>query len=473
MQRRGTQNIKSVPLQGNLRKVLNRRPPLNPSLCAFGRRGSCFPRRTFTENVPGLVDHFFRREAGKMVSYLTKNFGLGGLDLAEDVVQDTLCRALETWPVHGVPDNPSAWLMRVARNRAVDLLRRDEQFRYFAPELTHLLKLRQEMSPETPSFEKEIQDDQLRMMFSCCHPELSTEAQVTLILKTLCGFNVAEIAHSLLTSEDSIEKRLGRARKLFRLAGTFVEITNVSEISKRLEAVYQAIYLLFNEGYHSSHSERTVREDLCFEAIRLALLLCEYPEGEKPKTHALVALFCFHAARLSGRMDDDGSLVQLETQDRSKWDRDLMGKGFLFLEQSSMGNELSEYHLEAGIASLHCSAPTYEKTEWAKILELYDLLYRLKPSPIVALNRAVALGKALGPEEGLAELQTIPDLAKLKDYPFYPAAQGEFHLLAGRPAEAGKHFAEAMKLARGRSETNFFERKLEACGRGATQVNHG
>ena len=406
-----------------------------------------------------------------MVSYLTRIFGLGGLDLAEDVVQDTLCRALETWPVHGPPDNPSAWLMRVARNRAIDLLRRDEQFRYFAPELVYLLRLREDQPGETPAFEKEIQDDQLRMMFSCCHPELSIEAQVTLILRTLCGFSVSEIAHALLASEDSIEKRLGRARKLFRLSGTFVELANASEIPRRLEAVYQAIYLLFNEGYHASRSEQTVREDLCFEAIRLALLLSEHPEGEKPKTHALLALLCFHAARLPGRVDDDGGLIQLEIQDRSKWDRDLMGRGFYFLEKASMGNELSEYHLEAGIASLHCSAPTYEKTEWPKILELYDILYRLKPSPIVALSRDIALGKALGPEEGLAELRKIPDAAKLKEYPFYPAAQGEFHFFAGRPAEAAKHFENAMKLARSRSETNFFERKLKACQPGAAQID--
>ena len=189
-----------------------------------------------------------------MVSYLTKIFGR--LDLAEDVVQDTLCRALEMWPVHGLPDNPSAWLMRVARNRAIDIVRRDDQFRHFAPELVHLLRLREPVSEETPAFEKEIQDDQLRMMFSCCHPELSAEVQVTLILKALCGFGVSEIAHALLSSEDSIEKRLGRARKLFRHSGTFVELANASEIPRRLDAVYQAIYLLFNEGYHSSRSER-------------------------------------------------------------------------------------------------------------------------------------------------------------------------------------------------------------------------
>ena len=261
------------------------------------------------------------------------------------------------------------------------------------------------------------------MMFSCCHPELSTEAQVTLILKTLCGFSVSEIAHALLASEDSIEKRLGRARKLFRLSGTFVEISNASEISERLEAVYQAIYLLFNEGYHGSHSEQTVREDLCFEAIRLALLLSEHPEGEKPKTHALLALLCFHAARLPGRMDDDGGLIQLEVQDRSKWDRDLIGRGFHFLEKSSMGNELSEYHLEAGIASLHCAAPTYEETEWAKILELYDMLYRYK----TFAHRSLEPGRCLGQSPG-----TGRRFGRIREDSRYCQAQG-LSLLSGGP----------------------------------------
>src|SRR5262245_25017821 len=220
-----------------------------------------------------------------MTSYLTRIFGLGCLDLAQDVVQDTLCRALETWPVYGIPDNPSAWLMRVARNRATDLVRRDSRFRDFAPELIHLLTLRQNQPAETPAFEREIHDDQLRMMFSCCHPDLSTEVQVTLILRTLCGFSVSEIANALLATEESIEKRLGRARKLFRVSATFVDIENASDISAHLGAVHQAIYLLFNEGYHGSRSERTVRDDLCFEAIRLALLLSEHREGKTPRTH--------------------------------------------------------------------------------------------------------------------------------------------------------------------------------------------
>ena len=408
-----------------------------------------------------------------MVAYLTKIFGFGRLDLAEDVVQDTLCRALEMWPLHGVPDNPSAWLMRVARNRAIDLVRHHDPLRYMAPELVSLLSGRENLSGETAAWDEEIRDDQLRMMFSCCHPDLSIDAQVTLILKTLCGFSVSEIAHALLASEDSIEKRLGRARKLFRQSGTLAEVVDASDIPQRLEAVYQAIYLLFNEGYQGSRSDQMVREELCFEALRLSLLLSEHPEGNTPTTHALLALLCFHAARLRGRMGDDGTLIQLELQDRSKWDRELIERGFHFLDKASRGHEVSAYHLEAAIASLHCVAPTYETTEWARILELYDILYQLKPSPIVALNRAIALGHARGPDEGLAALEKIPDSGRLRDYPFYPAAQGEFHLRAGRPAEAGKLFARALRLARSRAETEFFERKVQTCKDRQTAAREG
>lgn len=414
------------------------------------------------QDIPELVDHLFRREAGKMVSYLTRLFGLGRLNLAEDIVQDVLLQALRAWPAHGLPDNPTAWLMRAARNRAIDLLRRDDQFRDIAAEL-HAIQLPSDDSSDLASFDREIQDDQLRLMFSCCHPELSTEVQVTLILKTLCGFSVGEIASALLASEDSIEKRLFRARTLFRESGTLVELTNASEIPLRLEAVYQAIYLLFNEGYHGSHAATTVREDLCYEALRLALLLTEHPQGARPKTYALVALFCFHAARLSGRIDAAGDLVPLEEQGRSGWDRDLIGKGFEYLEQSVAEHELSEFHLEAAIACLHSGAENYAQTDWSQIKQLYDLLYQLKPTPIIALNRAIAIGQVSGPDQGLQELANIPGADKLASYLFYPAAQGEMHRLAGRLDHAQVYFETALRLARNPAETQFLERKISTC----------
>lgn len=394
-----------------------------------------------------------------MVSYLTRLFGLGRLNLAEDVVQDTLAQALETWSTQGLPDNPSAWLMRVARNRAIDLIRRDDHFRGLTPALTHLL---QEHDAEAePVSEREIQDDQLRMMFACCHPGLSTEVQITLILKTLCGLSIAEIASGLLVSGDSIEKRLGRARKFLREAGSFEDLANPSDVAGRIEAVYQAIYLLFSEGYHASQSERTVREDLCYEALRLALLLGEHPQGARPKTFALVALFCFDAARLPGRVDAAGCLIPLELQDRATWDRDLVGRGFQYLERSASEHEVSEFHLEAGIAALHSSAATYERTDWNQIVELYDRLYDLKRTPIVALNRAIAIGLARGPAAGLRELERIPAARTLADYPYYPAAQGEFHRVAGHAAEARDCFARALVLARNPSEARYLEHKLK------------
>jgi len=398
-----------------------------------------------------------------MVSYLTRVFGLGRLNLAEDVVQDTLYQALETWSMQGLPDNPSAWLMRVARNRAIDLIRRDDHFRILTLELTDLLQDGDHAAE--PVSEQEIQDDQLRMMFACCHPGLSTEVQITLILKTLCGFSVAEISSALLVSADSIKKRLGRARKFLRESVTFETLAHPSDIGGRLEAVYQAIYLLFNEGYHASQSERTVREDLCYEALRLGLLLSEHPQGARPKTFALVALFCFDAARLPGRVDRDGFLIPLEQQDRSAWDRALIGQGLRFLERSAAEHEVSAYHLEAGIAALHSSVESHERTDWEAIVALYDRLYDLTHTPIVALNRAIAVGQARGPAAGLRELERIPALPTLKDYPFYPAAQGEFHRLAGHIDAARSCFERALALARNPAEARYLERKLETVSR--------
>jgi RNA polymerase sigma factor (sigma-70 family) len=416
------------------------------------------------QEIPELMDHLFRREAGKMVSYLTKLFGLNNLALAEDVVQDTLCRAMETWKFRGLPDNPSAWLMRAARNRAIDIIRREQRFRTFTPDLTYFVKLQESLLPDSEklAFENEVKDDQLRMMFACCSPALSEDLQVTLILKTLCGFGVEEIASALLVSADSIEKRLSRAKKVFQASGALEEVESIPELQSRLQAIYDSIYLLFNEGYNGSQSEMMVREELCYEALRLALLLSDHPAGRLPKTYALVALMTFHAARLKGRMDAEGCLILLEAQDRSLWNRELIGRGFEYLDMAAQDGEVSEYHIEAGIASMHCMAETYEQIDWRGILKLYDLLYKMKPTPIVALNRAIAIGQAFGPEKGLVALNAIEDLEKLKDYPFYPAALGEFHRLAGRTKEAREYFEKALQLARNPSEIKFLERKLRA-----------
>lgn len=396
-----------------------------------------------------------------MVSYLTKLFGPSHLDLAEDIVQDALCRALQVWPVHGYPENPSAWLMRVAKHRALDLMRRARSLRAVTPELEVLLNEGAAHVDEL-ALDREIQDDQLRMMFSCCHPALSSDAQVTLILKTLCGFSVAEIANALLVSEDSVEKRLGRARKVLRDSKSLMTIGTPGEIAGRLEAVYQAIYLLFNEGYHGSQSEDTVREELCYEALRLGMLLTEHPSSARPKTFALLALFCFHAARLPGRVDQDGCLLQLAMQDRAKWDRELIGEGLRYLARAAVESELSDFHVEAAIASLHSRARTYEETDWLRIKELYDLLYGMRRSPVVALNRAIALGHLEGPERGLEALGVLESRERLASYPFFFAALGEFQRALGRWDEAERSFQRAAALARNPAEQRFLQARADA-----------
>ncbi|MCH8884773.1 MAG: hypothetical protein IIA41_14930, partial [SAR324 cluster bacterium] len=245
--------------------------------------------------------------------------------------------------------------------------------------------------------------------------------------------------------------------------GGLYEVSGEAQIAARADAVHQAIYLIFNEGYHGSHPQETIREELCQEALRLGVLLTGH-RVVAAESQALVALMCFHLARLTARVDGEGRLVPLEEQDRSRWERPLIEQGVRFLERSAQGERVSAYHLEAGIAALHCLAASHEETDWTEIIALYDLLYGLTPTPIVALNRAIAIGQAEGPGKALEELNRIPGARKLKDYPFYPAALGEFHRRAGHREEARDYFAQALRLARSPSESRFLERKLEVCG---------
>ena len=374
-----------------------------------------------------------------MVATLVRILGLRNVDAAEDVVQDALLRALEVWQYRGVPDNPTAWLFQVARNLAVDVLRRRHLDAQATRKMTRSLC-------ETVD-EHGIREDQLRMMGACAHPDLPSEGQVIVLLKFLCGFSVPEIAQAFLTSEAAIEKRLARAK------GTLKRSTgNAPMDAARLDSVHQALYLLFSEGYHGSHPERSVREELCTEALRLTTLLAEHPSTATPATFALLGLMCLNAARLASRIDDRGSLILLEAQDRSRWSRPLMDRGFAFLAQSACGNELTAFHLEAGIAALHAQARSFEETDWPGILNLYTHLYRLRPTPIVALNRAIALGRVEGPDPALRELDKIRSGGRLQKYPFLEAAAADLHRLAGRPKEARIHLQRALPLARNEPE---------------------
>jgi len=382
-----------------------------------------------------------------MVATLTRSLGLRNVDVAEDVVQDVLVRALEVWTYRGVPENPSAWLFQAARNRAIDMVRRrnlDERIgRRLARDLAR------------PAAEVDVRDSQLRMMESCAHPGLPPEAQVTVMLKLLGGFSVPEIARAFLTSEHAIEKRLARAKAVFRR-------TPNPKSPVRLESIHQALYLLFSEGYHGSHPERSVREELCEEALRLGSLLAESPSTATPATYALLGLMCLHAARLPARIDDAGSLVLLEAQDRSRWSRPLIERGCEFLGRSSSGDELTPYHLEAAIAALHARARTFAETDWPGILKLYTLLFGLRPTPIVALNRAIALGRVEGPDPALRELDRLRDGGRLKEYVFLEAAAADLHLLAGRKREARTHLRRAIEQARNEQERMVLESRLRS-----------
>jgi RNA polymerase sigma factor (sigma-70 family) len=416
-------------------------------------------------------DHLFRHEAGRMVAVLTRVFGVHNLPLVEDVVQDAFCRALEVWKFRGVPENPSAWLMATAKNRALDILRRQRTARTCAPELERLLQSEWTLAPAVEELfaPNAIKDDLLRMMFSCCHPRLPEEAQVALALHILCGFSVSEIASAFISSQAAIEKRITRAKKVLAKSKKLFDVASAAEFSTRLPAVHRVLYLLFNEGYHSASSESLVRADLCHEAMRLAAVLLEHPLGATPTTYALCALMCLSTARLPSRVDASGNLNTLFDQDRSLWDQQLMTEGMNFLELSGVGSKLTEYHVQAAIASVHARALRVENTDWKTIASLYDTLMTIRPSPIVALNRAIAIAQNEGPERGLEEIRSIADSARLGAYPFYPAALGELEFRRGKRETAREYFRTALTLARNPVERRFLDQRVSACERGETQ----
>ena len=399
-----------------------------------------------------------------MIAALTRIFGVHNLTLAEDVVQDAFCKALEVWRVRGLPENPSAWLMSAAKNRALDVIRRDRTARTYAPEVGRLLESEWTIAPvvEEAFAAPAIRDQQLRMMFSCCHPRLPEPAQVALVLNILCGFGAAEIAAAFLTGIARIEKRLSRGRKALADAKRVFDLSD-DDFVRRLSAVRRALYLLFNEGYHGASRESAVRIDLCTEAMRLTSLLRDYPPADSPETAALASLMCLHAARLPARVDAAGDLQVLLDQDRSRWDARLVAEGLALLERSAAGTEVTSYHVEAAIAAAHASASSLETTDWTLIVSLYDRLMTVAPSPVVALNRAIALAERDGADCGLEALRAIGDRDRLDNYPFYPAASGELELRRGNRDAARQHFQHASALARNSAERKFLEKRIQAC----------
>jgi RNA polymerase sigma factor (sigma-70 family) len=416
-----------------------------------------------------LEEHFFRRESGRIVAALTRIFGVHNLSLAQDVVQDAFCKALEVWESRGMPDNPSAWLMAAAKNRALDVVRRERTARRFAPELGRLLETEWTLAPliEEAFAAQTVRDEQLRMMFSCCHARLPEEAQLALILNILCGFGAPEIAGAFLCSRAAIEKRIARGKKLLASSQRLFDLGD-AEFGARLATVQRALYLLFNEGYHGASAQSAVRAELCAESLRLLGLLCAYPSAATPSTYALAALLHLHAARLPARLDSAGELSALVDQERSRWDARLIAQGLELFDRSATGEQLTSYHVEAAIAVVHASASTLATTDFPAIVSLYDRLMHIAPSPVVALNRAIAIGQASGPVAGLTAIAAIEDRERLAHYPFYPAAIGELELRRGRFRSARAQLSTALELARNDAERRFLERRLEACRTAST-----
>ena len=350
--------------------------------------------------------------------------------------------------------------MTTAKNRALDIVRRARTARDFAPEMGRLLETEWTLAPvvDEAFTAHTIRDEQLRMMLSCCHPQLAQEAQLALILNILCGFGAHEVASAFLCGTAAIEKRISRGKKVLAASKRWFDL-NDREFAPRLSTVRHALYLLFNEGYHGA-SESAVRGELCDESLRLTALLLEYPPAATPSTFALASLMCLHAARLPARVDAAGDLNALVDQDRSRWDARLVADGLALLERSASGDELTAYHLEAAIAAIHASATSVATTDWSGIVSLYDRLLALHGSPVVALNRAIAIGERDGAEPGLTALHAISDRQRLARYPFYAAALGEFEQRRGRTEAAQRHFTSALPLARNEAERRFLERRL-------------
>jgi len=417
---------------------------------------------------PDPVEHWFRHEYGRLVAVLARRAGLDRLEAVEDAVQVALMRALETWSRTGEPDNPSAWLFRVAHNQLMGDLRQQASRRAL---------LQQDFDAFPPDIETnddtrlpgEVQDDLLRMMFVCCDPDIPLPSRLVLALKTLCGFSVPEIAIRLFATEANVYKRLGRARsRLQHESGGLGELGG-EQVASRLPAVHTVLYLLFTEGYMSAHQHEAIRQELCDEALRLTTLLAEHPAGQSPETDALLALMHLQLARMGGRLDAGGGLLLLEDQDRSLWDTERIHTGLAWLANSARGEHFSRYHAEAGIAAEHCMAPSFEESRWDRVVECYELLEHLAPSPLHRLNRAVAVAEWKGPDAGLAILAGFEAPAWLTDSYLWQAVKADLHLRCGHFDAADTHQKAALKAAPTEAIKSLLRRRFRRVG----SAHHG
>jgi RNA polymerase sigma factor (sigma-70 family) len=399
-----------------------------------------------------LIPHLFRTEYRKIIAVLCKRFGFDQIETAEDIAGDTFLTAAQSWSVKGIPANPVAWLYKVSSNKAINHLQRNN---LFENKIAQELKENETDIPEIDLSPQNINDSQLQMMFAVCHPSIPAEAQIGLSLRILCGFGIEEIADAFLSNKETINKRLFRAKEKLREENIKIELPGPQEIDNRLSAVLATLYLLFSEGYYSISHNRTLRKELCFEAMRLCNMLVDNEYTNKPPVNALLSLMCFQASRFEARMGKDGEMILYDEQDTSLWDADLISKGGYFLHCSASGNTLSKYHLEAAIA-FWSTQKEDTREKWENILQLYNRLLRIQYSPVAALNRTYALAKANGKEQAISEAEKL----KLTDNHFYFTLLGELYTDIDNK-KAKEHFEKAITLAKTKTDKQVIQKKID------------
>ena len=401
-----------------------------------------------------LIPHLFRTEFRKITAVLCKHFGIGHIEIAEDIASDTFLSAVETWTYKGLPANPTAWLYSVAKNKAKNYFRRSNIFsEKIAGEIKKSSLESEEI--EINLSEENITDSQLQMLFAICHPSIPTEAQIGLALRILCGFGINEIANAFLTNNETINKRLFRAKEKLRIEKVKIEFPDKTEINNRMETVLTTLYLLFSEGYYSESDDKVLREDLCDEAMRLTFMLIENEQTNYPKVNALYSLMCFHSSRFAARKNEKGEIVLYQDQDESLWDQELIIKGIYFLHESSKGNEISKYHIEASIAYWH-TIKSDTKEKWENILQLYNKLLQIEYSPIAALNRTYALSKVKGKQEAIGEAEKL----NLTSNHFYFTLLGELYTEIDNN-KAIENFEKAFELSRTQTDQQTIQKKID------------